>query len=447
MTSQFSHRRPGRHHTLRVSTAIVWRRRMVALPVVLGTLLAISACNFDVTNPGPTQDEFLNDTAAFTAQVNGIALALGDAMNYTALQGAIVARELFPTGMTGQFGIEPHNMFGELVSDEQGTPWSSGQQARWLAAQALTRFQTVLGDQAFASSPAVARAQLWQGYANRFMGENMCQSIIDGGAPTPSSDYLDVAEGAFTAAIATAQAASLPEVVTAALAGRASVRVDLGDWEGALTDAAEVPDDFVFQMPYFDIGDEYGYNRVFWSSTSASFYKGTSVWGTVYRTYYREWDDPRVAWDSTGLVGIGAVTGVGEIPWYPQMKYTEKTSGINLATGREMRLIEAEAALREHRPDDAMGIINGLRGDVGVAAWPAPANEAEAWADLKRERGVELWLEARRLNDLRRWKADGTPGDLDPLEVPGAASHLTSQDLCFPFSRGEIDTNPNIPQG
>ena len=420
------------------------RRLFPGVAIVCG-ILTVSACNFDVTNPGPTQDAFLDDTAAFTAQVNGIALALGDAMNYTALQGAIVARELFPTGMTGQFGVEPHNMFGELVPDEQGDPWSNGQQARWLAAQALTRFRTVLGDAAFATSPLVAQAELWQGYANRFMGENMCQSIIDGGAPTPSTDYLLKADSAFTAAIATAQAASLPDVVAAAIAGRAAVRVDLGDWDGALADAAEVPTNFVFQMPYFDIGDEYGYNRVYWSSTSASFNKATSVWGTVYQSYYREYDDPRVAWDSTGLVGIGAVTGIGPIPWYPQMKYTAKTSAMNLASGREMRLIEAEAALRNHQLPEAMDIINDLRLAVGVAAWPTPADEDEAWQDLKRERGVELWLEARRLNDLRRWKADNTPGELDPREVPGAASHLTSQDLCFPFSRSELDTNPNIP--
>lgn len=413
---------------------------------MVGGVLVASACNFDVTNPGPTQDEFLDDTAAFTAQVNGIALALGDAMNYTVLQGAVVARELFPTGMTGQFGVEPHNMFGELVPDEQGSPWSGGQQARWLAEQALDRFREVLGDAAFSSSPYAARAELWQGYTNRFMGENMCQSIVDGGAPTPSSDYLLKADSAFTQAIATAQAAALPELVTAATAGRAAVRVDLGEWDAALADAAGIPTDFVYQMPYFDIGDEYGYNRVFWSSTSASFYKATSVWGTVYRSYYREYDDPRVAWDSTGEVGIGAVTGVGPIPWYPQMKYTAKTAAINLATGREMRLIEAEDALRKGQWQDAMTIIDQLRTSVGVAPWPAPANAAEAWARLKRERGIELWLEGRRLNDLRRWKAEGTPGALDPLEIVGDAAHLTSQDLCFPFSRGEIDTNPNIPE-
>jgi len=85
---------------------------------------------------------------------------------------------------------------------------------------------------------------------------------------------------------------------------------------------------------------------------------------------------------------------------------------------------------------------------------PAPevsaANETEAWALLKRERGIELWLEGRRLGDLRRWSESGTPGALDPLETPSGSvsdgSHLVRQDLCFPIPPTEQDTNPNVPR-
>ncbi len=88
-------------------------------------------------------------------------------------------------------------------------------------------------------------------------------------------------------------------------------------------------------------------------------------------------------------------------------------------------------------------MINALRASYGVDPWTA-ANASEAWGRLKRERGIQLWLEARRLGDLYRWNENGTPGALDPLEIPGEASHLLTQDLCFPVPRGEIDTNPNI---
>jgi hypothetical protein len=407
---------------------------------------ALTACNFDVSNPGPVQDAFLSDTAALTAEVNGMGLSLGNALNYVILQGGVAARELFPTGQTGQFGIEPQNIGGRLIDTEQGDPWSNTQQARWLAEHGLVRMREVLGEGGFASSPHVAQAQLWAGYSNRTLGENMCEAVIDGSAPTPSTDYLTRAELHFTSAIATATAAKLPALVTPATAGRAAVRAHLGNWSGAAADAAAVPTAFVYALPYYDIGDEYQYNRTYWSSTSASFYKAHTVWNTPYEQYFTTTQDPRVRWERTSLKGNGAVAGLGAVPWYPQAKYATRTSGVRLSSGREMRLIEAEAALRAGRTAEAMATINALRSAVGVAAWPAPASAEAAWTYLKRERGVELWLEGRRLGDLRRWKAASTPGELSPLETPSPQSYLTAQDLCFPISRAERETNPNIPQ-
>jgi hypothetical protein len=96
--------------------------------------------------------------------------------------------------------------------------------------------------------------------------------------------------------------------------------------------------------------------------------------------------------------------------------------------------------------DGAMALVNARRTALGLAPW-APANTAEAWANLKRERGIELWLEGRRLGDLYRWKATNTPGALDALETAGAAaSYLSaSQSLCYPIPKSEREANPNIP--
>lgn len=418
------------------------RRRVVA--AALGVLI-LSACDLEVTNPGPVQDSYLNNKNALQAQVNGMGLSLSRALNYVIYHGAIVTRELFPTGMAGQFGIEPRNMNGFLISDEQGSPWYESQQARWLAERGLQRLQEVLPAAEFSASPLVAQAYLYAGYANRLLGENMCQAVIDGGAPQPSTEYLKRAEEAFTNAIKVATAANQPNLVTAATAGRASVRVHLGDWAGAVADAAAVPTSFVYRMQYFDVGDEYLYNRTAWASMARP-YTGHTVWNTVYQKYYQETKDPRTPFRQTTELGSGAVEGIGRVNWWPQTKYTDKTSPVNLSTGREMRLIEAEAKLRNNDWQAAMAIINQLRTAVGAPTVSA-SSMTEAWMRLKRERGIEFWLEGRRLGDLRRWKQNNTPGDLDPLEVPGAASYLKGQDLCFPFSQAEIDTNPNIPRG
>jgi hypothetical protein len=108
-----------------------------------------------------------------------------------------------------------------------------------------------------------------------------------------------------------------------------------------------------------------------------------------------------------------------------------------------MRLIEAEALLRGGDWPGAMNLINQVRTHAGAPTITA-TDQTDAWRLLKRERGIELWLEARRLGDRRRWAAANTPGALDPLEVPGTASHLARQDLCFPIALSERETNDNF---
>lgn len=112
-----------------------------------------------------------------------------------------------------------------------------------------------------------------------------------------------------------------------------------------------------------------------------------------------------------------------------------------------MRLIEAENHLMSGSLGPAVILINGLRTAAGMDEI-APATLEEGWTFLKRERAIELWLEARRLPDLRRWNDNGTPGALQPLEqVAGttdSGSHLSTRDFCWPIAKTEIDTNPNI---
>ena len=128
---------------------------------------ALAACNFDVTNPGPVQDEFLDDPAAFEAVVNGMGRALADAMNFVAFHGAAITRELHPTGGTGSFGLNVPLYNGRLVPDEETAAWDNSQRARWISEDGLRRFGGVLDQAAFSSSPFVAQAYLWAGYANR----------------------------------------------------------------------------------------------------------------------------------------------------------------------------------------------------------------------------------------------------------------------------------------
>jgi starch-binding outer membrane protein, SusD/RagB family len=188
-------------------------------------------------------------------------------------------------------------------------------------------------------------------------------------------------------------------------------------------------------------------NRIFWASgnsrESGSAYRAHTQWNTWYYDYWNATKDPRVNITVTTLQGDAAIDCCGRVPFYPEAKHTGSASPIRLASGREMRLIEAEAKLRNSDVAGAIASINQVRTAANVATVTA-SDATEAWRLLKRERGIELWLEGRRLGDLRRWKAANTPGALEALEQPGTASHLARQDLCFPVSKSERDTNPNF---
>lgn len=413
--------------------------------------VGLAACDFTVTNPGPVEDRFLADAPAHPGIVNGAGRDLAEAMNWVSYTSAAVAREIHPAGSTGSFGINTKWQVGILDPDDTdlNTHWTNSQRARWTAENGAQRLEESLGAADFAKSPLAAQILVWAGYANRHLGENFCQAVIDGGPAEPNSVYFQRAEEHFTRAMAIAQAANQPNLVTAARAGRASVRMYQENWAGAVEDAAAVPTGFKYVMPYFN-NELNLYNRIHEAARSQP-YRAHTVWATVNEEYFAETKDPRVAYViGTGAQerGDGAVNPIGRVLFYQQQKHKDRNSPINLATGREMRLIEAENMLRTGNWQGAVAIINELRSALGVATVPqvSASNATEAWTLLKRERGIELWLEARRLGDLRRWSENNVPGALDPLETVGnpRGLPLRQQDLCFPISKGERETNPNF---
>ena len=416
-------------------------------------LLAVGlACDTKVTNPGRFEDAGLSDRNAGTSLVAGAGKALSFGMNWIGYTGAAVAREIHPAGSTGSFGISTRWQKGELNADEGDidTHWEQAQRARWVAEEAVRRLEAAGPPPAGSlQTPAQYKnllqlAYLYAGYANRLLGENMCGAVIDGSAELPNAIFFTRAESLFTKAIAVTggTAATILTQSTAAYAGRAAVRVFLGKWTDAVTDAGQVPIAFVYNMSYFNIGDDNQRNRIAWSIGNTP-YRAHTEWNTWYYDYKVATSDPRVPITVTTLLGDAAIECCGKVPFYPEAKMSTSASPIRLSSGREMRLIEAEAKLRNHDLTGAMTSLNSVRTNVGTSAVTA-SDETDGWRLLKRERGIELWLETRRLGDMRRWKADNTPGALDPLESVGPASHLTTQDLCFPISRSERQTNPNF---
>jgi len=303
-----------------------------------------------------------------------------------------------------------------------------------------------------------AQLALWAGYANRLLGENMCVAVIDGGAAQSYKVHLERAEQYFGTALSIAQATNQTTIARAAQAGRASVRAYLGKWADAVSDANAIPAGFVYTVLFDRTTGPI--NRIA-DSQSNNPHRSLTVWNTVFDDYYTQTGDPRTGWkrhtDSRYQVGSGARDPYGLVPFKIQTKYCETgtcrgNTPIEASSTQEMRLILAEDQLVKNNFPAAMTIINALRASVTSATtkkalepWPA-TNIEQAWQTMKRERGIELWLEGRRLGDLRRWDELKTPGALHNLELieDGKGGRKYARDFCFPPSSVEVQSNVNL---
>ena len=399
--------------------------------VVVGVVVFALGCDLRVSNPGLISDDALNEPAAVAPLVNGMGRTLSRALGFIAYTGAAITREIVAAGSQNGliFGITIKQRAGDLDPDleETNEHWRLAQQARWLAEDGARRMRDILGAD-FSKSPSAAQALVFAGFANRLLGENMCDGVIDGGPIEPRMVYFERAQAAFSEAITIAAAANNPTLERAARAGRASVRAWLNDWPGAMADAGAIPSNFAYQALYSALELEQ-YNRIFWSNANQAL-RAHSVVGTFYESYYLNTRDPRTAWSTNPAFP----RGTQNVLWLFQTKYDKQSSPMNLVSGREMRLIVAEGLLRAGDWSSALVSINQLRAEVAVPPWTA-TNVAETWTALARERGIELWLEGRRLGDLYRFKTAGLPGQFDDM---------TGRDLCYPIGLTELNSNPNL---
>lgn len=428
----------------------MYRAGRLAAGVLALTLLA--GC--EVTNPGPVRDEFVALPEAQQGLTTGAARAITELVGSGAYTRDILAREIFPGGQTGYSGHDVIVQAGHVLPGSQGGLWDDAQQARFIAETAIKRF-TETG----APDDMMYQAHLWAGYAYRHLGSWWCDAVVastDPDDPEPGAfeegtdTYFERAVANFTAAL---DYAATDEERHAALAGRAQAAVGLEDWTNAAADAAEVPDGFVFQARMNNAQDDDEYNWLA-EATSGDF-RSYSVIHTFFDEYYTMTGDPRTPWDRDPEFpfAVGSLQGYGRVPYKRQRKYTSLADPINLASGWEMRLIEAEALLMDNRWDEAMVLINRVRTrniseTTGDPLEPRQAsNLEEAWTWLKRERYVELWLEGRRLYDERRWAANSTPGEVHVPNWDDLSSLFTqySRSFCFDIPEDERELNPNVP--
>jgi hypothetical protein len=432
----------------------------------------LGACDLNVTDPATLKDSALDDPVLLPSIMNGV-------------RGSFTYAATGPVGGRGVYfaaallsdeavysGLDPELAgFSEGRAqddwDEVNDLWAEASRSRWTAENAAGRLDSLIARAAPKDTADVntmrtdlAEALIWAGFSNRMLGENFCQAVIDNGPAQPVSTYFSRAEEEFTRAIDLATTYNMTDLLTLAIAGRAQVRMLAGDWAGATADAALVPTGYNFQTTqYYPSDREVNGFRTLSLPTRPEF----TIWGTPFADWGRlkgkTTGDPRVPYDTPKSGGEPVIGLDGRRPFVQQLKYSVSAAPISVAKGTEMRLIEAEAALVAGEWETAVAKVqevrdyrNGAPDKMKLPA-AAAANADEAWTLLMQERGVELWLEGRRLGDLRRWAV--TPGSV-PFTVVRESSGGDAADdvrhnvldvpgeLCIPVSRLEQVTNPNF---
>jgi starch-binding outer membrane protein, SusD/RagB family len=379
---------------------------------------AVTACSdlFKVTNPGPTSSSSLGTPAAASAIVTGIAAEMSTGVNRMSLEGGVVAREIFYANSNNAY-----DNGGSVTPDDDDGTWSDAQTARWVAEHGVLRLQSALGS-TYGKSTLAARANLLAGFANRFIGENFCQTVIDSGPAQDRSVSFQRAKGYFNEVLKIEAAAGENAYIPAAYGGRASVEAWLGDAASAEADAKLVPIDFEYDQTYNtanDLLNTFGANT--WDAEEISVYNSAFQADSL---------DPR-----TPSTLTGDQSQDGKTPFQAQEKYPSDSSYLPLTKGTEMLTLRAELALARGDTATEMQLLNQVRAFYSIAPLPHPADIATAWVDLRYERGHTLWLEGRRYWDLQRWFASTGPEH---------DNTLNSRAKCLPIGRTELETNPHL---
>jgi len=427
-------------------------RLLPAVSMVM--VMALSACGgdvFDVKNPGAILDEDLNSARGVDALVVGMSSDFSEGYDGQAFLNARGGPEM--TG-GGSYYLTGEVRRGLIVSEDVDGFWNDAQRARWVAEGGLERMKEI-NDYEFDNNPLTARAYLFAGLANRWLGENFCYVVYsapyegDEGVALPKSAAFNRAIGHYEAAIQHGSG----DIETAANGGLAQAYANLGNWSEAAAHAALVPTGFVYNASYSDNSGRENNEMYIETHLRAEM----SVYGTLIEPLGPD-GDPRVPWKDCSEPGTcqSGHQGAGDKdnPNYQQMKYPERGGDIPVVKGTEMRLIEAEALLRNNNLAGAMAKINEVRAFHGLDPLTATGigsgftfdfDSMTGWDILDREYMLTTWLEGRHLGRHHRWKEQdgwthpyltGT-NHLYELVVP-------ERFTCYPIADSECQVNENV---
>lgn len=429
-----------------------WHRRICAagrtLVATLAAGLSVTACDtsglLDVQAPNSVPVDVYEDPAFATLMVNSVIGDFECAFGSFVVAEGLLTDELHDASLNnGNWNMDRRD--NAFTSGFYGvnscttvtgvyTPLST---ARGEADAAIERLKGWTSAQVPNINTLTAQANLYAGFSYAALGMAMCQAAFDKGPLVNQLGIFALAEQRFTAAIAAAQAASLTNVLNAAYAGRARVRLYQHNATGAIADAQLVPSGFVFNAA-MDATNARRFNHVYTPISTS----GTLTVEPTARALATETGqvDPRSA---TIRLNTAPADGLNQI--YIPVKY----NAASLAAGQAIpqpiaRYAEAQLILAEAQGgSNAVTIINTMRAAASVNPYTGPTDAAAIKALIASERQRVLFVEGFRAYDIERLNLAMVPAVGSPYLQGGVYGGT----VCFPLPDIEKNNNPNIVPG
>lgn len=408
-------------------------RRTAWLFLSIASLCFAAACSnlLDVKSPDAI------DSGSLENPVNAELLAfssIGDFdcayASYVVVSGLMSGELLESTSTAARWSLDrrdidpTENLYSTSSCEGLGT-YTPIQTARYTADHTLGLLEGWTDAQVPDRTFLIAQTAAYAGYSRILLGEGFCTAAIAGGPQLTSNQIFALAVQKFDTAITAAQAIGDDSTANLALVGRARAELDEGDKAAALTDASAVPANFVYYATY-NSNPDHRANRVYVENNAGN---GVSV-----TPLYRSYNDPRVPTDSTGDLAADHESAL-----ILQLKYTNGSAPIPIASGREAQLIVAEAT----GGTAAIGILNTLRASASLPPLALSSDPAVVQADIASERARWLWLQGTHFYDVRRLSLPLYPAAGLPYSISTQKAGSYGTETCMPIPTVETNNNPN----
>jgi hypothetical protein len=435
-------------------------RRTATRALLVAGSLALAGCAFQdilgVHVPGRVQEGALNDPSLAPTLTASVVSDLECAWNNYVAGSAMIGDEFIQaSGNLNQRNWGSRRITADEPTMAQGSCrtayglYTPLQTARFQAEDIFKRLDAFPDAKVPTKTSMKATVRAYGAFALVALGEGFCRMALDGGPLMTPADVLAVAETKFTDAITLATTASNTDIKNMALEGRARVRLDLGNFAGALADARLVPVGYL-KLATRDASDTRRYDALCENITCPQGRNATIA--PNYRSItWQGVPDPRVAVTTTGQLAFDNA----QVFYYPVKQHNARTYGLLLASYREARLIIAEASARTGDLVTAHQMINAMHTDAGIPPYDLAGTDSQdaVIAQVIEERRRELFTEGgARLNDHLRFRGTkwnipfkGEPGSIFPTGVDATGLPYGTT-TCFPLPTVEIIGNPNIPK-